>query len=72
MNYSAKITNYIRESIAELKKVTWPTKKQATNYSLLVVVICVVIAAFLGLCDYLFIADESTEEIISKFQNLKI
>ena len=54
MNLIQKIPKYIKESIAELKKVNWPTKKQTTNYSLLVIGISVAVAAFLGLCDYLF------------------
>ena len=54
MNYINKITNYVKESVTELKKVTWPTKKQTINYSLLVIGISVAVALFLGLCDYLF------------------
>ena len=31
-----KLTNYIQASIEEMKKVTWPTKKEAYNYTILV------------------------------------
>lgn len=54
MNALAKLSKYIKESVAELRKVSWPTKKQTTNYSLLVIGISVAVAAFLGICDYLF------------------
>jgi len=47
------ITNYIKESIAELKKVTWPTRKQTTNYTLLVIGISLALAIFIGIADYI-------------------
>jgi len=48
------ITNYIKASIEEMKKVTWPTKKETYNYTLLVVGISLAVAVFLGALDYLF------------------
>jgi preprotein translocase subunit SecE len=53
MNIISKITTYIKDSIAELKKVTWPTKKQTTNYTLLVIGVSLSLAAFIGIIDYL-------------------
>jgi len=53
MKYFSKLINYIKESYAELKKVTWPTKKEITNYTLLVVCISLAVAAFIGLVDYI-------------------
>jgi preprotein translocase subunit SecE len=49
-----KLLNYIKESYAEMKKVTWPTKKETYRYTVLVIGISVATAAFLGLLDYLF------------------
>jgi preprotein translocase subunit SecE len=49
-----KIATYIQESVAELKKVTWPTKKETYNYTLLVIGISLGAAIFLGALDYLF------------------
>ncbi len=49
-----KLTNYIQGSIEEMKKVTWPSKKETKNYTLLVIGISLAIAAFLGALDYLF------------------
>lgn len=49
-----KLSNYIKESIAEMKKVTWPTKKETYNYTLLVIGISIGMAIFLGILDYLF------------------
>jgi preprotein translocase subunit SecE len=59
-----KLTDYIRESIAELKKVTWPSKKQTTNYTLLVVGISLALAIFIGLAD--FILSLGVEKVIIK------
>ncbi len=53
MNIFSKISNYIRESIAELKKVTWPTKKQTANYTLLIIGISLILAALIGFVDFL-------------------
>ncbi len=37
-----------------MKKVTWPTKKETKNYTILVIGISLAIAAFLGALDYIF------------------
>jgi len=49
-----KLTNYVKESVEEMKKVTWPTKKETSNYTLLVIGISIAVALFLGLLDYIF------------------
>ncbi len=49
-----KLTDYIKSSIEEMKKVTWPTKKETKNYTVLVIGISLAIAAFLGALDYIF------------------
>jgi preprotein translocase subunit SecE len=50
------ISNYIQETRAEMKHVSWPTRKQAVLYSLLVIVLSVVLALYLGLFDSIFAA----------------
>jgi len=37
-----------------MKKVTWPNKKETYRYTILVIVISLGIAAFLGALDYIF------------------
>ena len=49
-----KLTKYIAGSIEEMKKVTWPTKKETYNYTLLVIGISLAVAVFLGVLDYIF------------------
>jgi preprotein translocase subunit SecE len=46
-----KLTTYIKESIEEMKKVTWPTKKETYQYTILIIGISLIMAVFLGLLD---------------------
>jgi len=50
----SKITDYITETRGELKRVTWPTRAQTVGYTILVILISVFVALFLGLFDYIF------------------
>jgi len=49
-----KTIEYIKEVIAESKKVTWPTRKQTIFFTIAVLAISVIIAYYLGLLDFLF------------------
>jgi preprotein translocase SecE subunit len=49
-----RLTNYLRDTIAEMKHVSWPTQSQAIIYTLLVVAIATVVALLLSGFDYLF------------------
>jgi len=49
-----KIINYLKASIEEMKKVTWPTKKETYSYTMLVIFISLGVALFLGLLDLIF------------------
>lgn len=48
------ITRYFKETIAELKKVSWPTRQEALNLTLIVVGFTIFMAILLGLIDYIF------------------
>jgi len=50
----ASLANYIKTSVAELKKVVWPSKRETTQHTLLVIGISLAVAAFLGALDYIF------------------
>ena len=50
----SKLSDYFIETKEEMKHVSWPTKNQTMMFTVLVIVISVVIAAYLGLFDYLF------------------
>ena len=48
------IKNYFREALEELKKVIWPSRKETIKHTLIVVVLSLAVAAFLGGIDFLF------------------
>jgi preprotein translocase subunit SecE len=50
----SNLSNYFRDTIAEMKQVSWPTQKQAFLYTFLVIVISVIVSLFLGVFDFLF------------------
>jgi preprotein translocase subunit SecE len=45
------IVEFVQESRAELRKVTWPTRQEAMNLTGAVIVMTVALSAFLGLID---------------------
>ena len=50
----SKITEYFKETKIELKHVIWPTKRQTFYYTLIVIILSVVIAYYLGIWDFIF------------------
>jgi preprotein translocase subunit SecE len=50
----SNLSNYLRDTVAEMKQVSWPTQKQAFLYTFLVIGISVVVSLFLGAFDFLF------------------
>ncbi len=51
-NIFARTTEFFREVNLELKKVVWPTRKQTTGTTVVVVVFVFIVAVFLGIFDY--------------------
>jgi preprotein translocase subunit SecE len=49
-----KTIEYLKEAKAEMKNITWPTKKQAIFFTIGVLVISAIVAYYLGLLDFLF------------------
>ena len=56
MQKKGKVINFFKESIAELKKVVWPTKNDVLSTVAVVLVSTIIIAAILGLLDFLFVS----------------
>jgi len=48
-----KIILFFQESFAELKKVTWPSREEATASTRVVLVSVLIIAGILGLVDFI-------------------
>ena len=53
-NRELGVVRYLRETRAELKKVTWPTQKEALNLTYIVLGVTIAFALFLGILDWLF------------------
>ncbi|MDP9249268.1 MAG: preprotein translocase subunit SecE [bacterium] len=50
----SKITEYLKETRTELKHVIWPSRRQTLFYTIIVIVLSVAVAYYLGVFDYLF------------------
>ena len=48
------ITRFLRETRSELRKVTWPSRQEATNLTVIVLAVTLTMAASLGLIDFIF------------------
>lgn len=47
----ARFTKYLRDARSELRKVSWPNRKELITYTIVVVVTVVAVAIFSGLVD---------------------
>jgi len=47
------VLRYFRQTYAELRKVRWPTRRELTNLSLIVLSVTFAMSAFLGVVDWL-------------------
>ena len=59
----SKINNYFKETKAELKHVVWPGKRLTVLYTIMVLVISIVVAYFLGVFDFIF--SKGLEQVIT-------
>ena len=50
----AKLVKYLKDTKAELKKVTWPSKSQIKNNTGISIVFIIIVAVFLFVCDLAF------------------
>ena len=48
------LVRILRETVGELRKVTWPTRQEATQLTIVVLVVLALMSAFLGTMDLLF------------------
>jgi len=59
----SKITEYLKETKMELKYVIWPKRSQTFYYTLIVIVLSVLVAYYLGIFDFIF--SKGLEKILS-------
>jgi len=58
-----KVIQYFLEVKSELAKVVWPTRKDTTRYTLIVIAFAICMAAILGAADY------GLTQVLAKFIN---
>jgi preprotein translocase subunit SecE len=51
---------FVRESVAELKKVEWPNRPQVLTGTLVVIIACAIVGA------YLWVADQAFRALVEK------
>jgi preprotein translocase subunit SecE len=50
----ARLMRFLREVVAELRKVIWPTRKDLVTYTIVVLVFVSFMVALVALLDYVF------------------
>lgn len=50
----SRLGNYLRDTVSEMKHVSWPTQMQTITYTALVIGVSTIVALFLGAFDYVF------------------
>ena len=48
------VVRYFRETGAELRKVTWPTRQEARHLTTVVIIVVILMAIALGFVDFVF------------------
>ncbi len=46
-----KIINFVNDVVKEMKKVTWPSKEELKDSTSIVIVVCLILAAFTYVVD---------------------
>ncbi len=54
LNIIQKFQRFWRETIGELRKVTWPTPEEAWKMTRLVLIVMIIMALILGVLDFAF------------------
>jgi preprotein translocase subunit SecE len=53
-NVFSRLALFVRQVVAELRKVIWPTRKELIAYTTVVIVFVVVMAGIIAALDYIF------------------
>ncbi|MGQ9489286.1 MAG: preprotein translocase subunit SecE [Anaerolineae bacterium] len=53
---ATRIVEYFKDTRGELRKVTWPTRQEATKLTVIVLAVTATMALFLGALDFVFAA----------------
>ena len=50
-----KIEKYLKETAAELRRMTWPTKDELIGSTIVTVVVSLIVAIFIGIVDWILV-----------------
>ncbi len=50
-----KIEKYFKETAAELRRMTWPTKDELVGSTIVTVVVSLIVAIFIGIVDWILV-----------------
>ena len=50
------LNSFLSESLAEIKQITWPTRKETVRLVIIVTAFSIIMSVFLGAADYGFMA----------------
>ena len=50
----SRVTTYVRQVVAELRKVIWPTRKELVTYTSVVLVFVVIMVSIVAVFDFAF------------------
>ncbi len=65
-HYRMNLGTYLTNVQAEIHNIRWPSRKQAITYTILVVVVSLLVAAYLGALDLVF--TKAVEFLIASFR----
>lgn len=54
MNFIQKTQTFFKEVYVEMRKVNWLSRREVLRYTLIVLAVMIIVAAFLGGLDYVF------------------
>ena len=49
-----RLDQYLRETVREIQKVSWPSREATTQMTVLVLAVSVVIGVYIGTVDFIF------------------
>jgi len=52
-SYAQSVRQFLAEVVSELRKVTWPSRKETLGATGVVLILVIILAAYLGLVDYI-------------------
>jgi preprotein translocase subunit SecE len=52
-SYAQSVRQFLAEVVSELRKVTWPSRKETLGATGVVLILVIILASYLGLVDYI-------------------